>query len=186
MYLEKRAVEKKRTRVKSLTKVDLVIDLSFCFVLRPPFVPSTRRPAQKRNLGQGNLDFLFSAKFFGDLRPALLVALSSFFITTPFLLLSRKPSPMSKTEIAQHLSKKKATLYGHEWCIYCKKQLDIFGDDRHLIEYVNCTAPDQRERCARANIQSVPTWEIQTLEGPVRKSGLMNLKELQQWSGFQK
>jgi len=54
------------------------------------------------------------------------------------------------------------TMYGTYWCGFCVKQLNMFGEHRPEVPYVECGIPGKRgyisEECAKLNIDALPTW----------------------------
>lgn len=59
---------------------------------------------------------------------------------------------------AKCLSAKDITMYGTEWCSYCKKQKEEFGKSFQYVNYVDCDF--QRSECDKAGVRSYPTWQI--------------------------
>ncbi len=80
-------------------------------------------------------------------------------------------------ELAQCLTDNDVKMYGTEWCSYCKKQKELFGDSFELIDYIDCDKDPSA--CKAAGITGYPTWVIdgdnyagvQPLERLARLSG---------------
>lgn len=79
--------------------------------------------------------------------------------------------------LAQCLTEKGVKMYGTDWCGYCKKQKESFGDSFQYVDYVNCD--ENRQECQEAGVRGYPTWKIdgenypgfQSLDGLVALSG---------------
>ena len=65
---------------------------------------------------------------------------------------------IASKEFAQCITEKGAVMYGTDWCKFCKKQKEMFGENFKYVEYVNCD--EQREVCVEKGIQGYPTWHI--------------------------
>ena len=61
-------------------------------------------------------------------------------------------------EFASCLTENGAVFYGTEWCGYCGKQKEMFGETFEEITYVDCGA--NPEACQEAGIEAYPTWVI--------------------------
>jgi glutaredoxin len=86
--------------------------------------------------------------------------------------------------LAAHLKRTGVKMYGTYWCPYCKRQKKILGETVfRSIQYIECDAQGanpQPQRCVKANIESVPTWEIKGQFYPGEKT----LRELAVLSGY--
>jgi uncharacterized membrane protein/glutaredoxin len=87
--------------------------------------------------------------------------------------------------LAEHLSEQGVIFYGASWCPHCQEQKRLFGASAVRLPYIECSpagpnAP-QAPSCARAGIQSYPTWIIggQTIAGEV-----LTLAQLAVAAGF--
>ncbi len=67
-------------------------------------------------------------------------------------------APGEYDKFAQCLTDNGATMYGAEWCGYCKKQKQMFGDSFQHINYVEC--PQNEELCSEKGVTGYPTWII--------------------------
>jgi glutaredoxin len=88
-------------------------------------------------------------------------------------------------EVAVHLRKIGAKMYGTYWCPYCTRQKEMFGQAFSQINYVECDPRGQNPQpslCQTAGIQALPTWEINGRRYP----GLLSLPDLARLSGYQK
>jgi len=86
-------------------------------------------------------------------------------------------------DFANCVTESGATFYGAYWCPHCKEQKDVFADSVGLINYVECSLPNnagQTEACKDAGIQSYPTWEF---EDESRQSGFVPLVNLAEKTG---
>jgi uncharacterized membrane protein len=79
--------------------------------------------------------------------------------------------------LAEHLTEQGVIFYGASWCPHCQEQKRLFGASAVRLPYIECSpagpnAP-QAPSCARAGIQSYPTWVIggQTIAGEVLTLG---------------
>jgi len=91
--------------------------------------------------------------------------------------------PMARA-LAEHLSNIGAKMYGSFWCPHCQDQKAMFGKSANRLPYIECSpngqgAP-QAEECAKAGIQSYPTWFI----NGKRLEEVMPLNKLAEESGF--
>jgi len=75
---------------------------------------------------------------------------------------------------AQCLSDSDAKMYGTEWCGYCKKQKELFGDSFQYVDYTDCDK--DRDSCSSQNIEGYPTWKINGNSFP----GVQSLEDLSQ------
>lgn len=85
----------------------------------------------------------------------------SFFLISGLLLTlvlaacgEREPSKYDV--FAKCLTDNSFTMYGTEWCKFCKKQKEMFGASFDLVDYVDCDI--QKETCQAAGITGYPTW----------------------------
>jgi len=84
---------------------------------------------------------------------------------------------------AKCLNDNGAKMYGAFWCQHCQAQEKAFGSNWKFITYVECSTPDgtaQTPECAKAGIQSYPTWEF---KNGGRQSGELSFDQLSQLSG---
>jgi glutaredoxin len=62
-----------------------------------------------------------------------------------------------------HLKAQGVKMYGADWCGFCDRQKELFGEAFSEIDYIECDpsgANAQPKVCEQANIQVYPTWEI--------------------------
>jgi len=52
------------------------------------------------------------------------------------------------------LSEKGFVMYGSQYCGFCTKQKELFGDSFELVNYVECT--EQQDLCVEKGIEGVP------------------------------
>lgn len=86
-------------------------------------------------------------------------------------------------ELARHLARTKAVMYGVYWCPHCQEQKARFGDAAREIPYVECDprgAGARPDLCTVAGVRSYPTWVV----GNRRHEGILSLDELARMSGY--
>lgn len=91
--------------------------------------------------------------------------------------------PGKYDEFAQCVTESGAIFYGAYWCPHCKEQKEAFADSMGLINYVECSLPNnagQTQVCKDADIESYPTWEFG--EG-LRQSGFIPLQNIAERTG---
>lgn len=86
---------------------------------------------------------------------------------------SKKSPQKSAEELAVCLTQKGATMYGAEWCHFCKQQKDMFGTAFKKITYVEC--PDNEKLCTDLGIKGYPTWIFANGE---RSEGVVQFADL--------
>jgi glutaredoxin len=94
-------------------------------------------------------------------------------------------SSQAAIDLARHLTKINAKMYGAYWCPHCTHQREVFGQQAFaLINYIEC-APDgknaQPELCKTEKIQGYPTWKI----NGKTYLGVHSLEELASLSSYQ-
>jgi uncharacterized membrane protein len=91
----------------------------------------------------------------------------------------------SEIELAEHLTKTGAKMYGAFWCPHCHEQKLVLGKEATAkINYIECDAKGknpQPELCVKAGIKGYPSWEI---NGKL-ESGAKESKKLAELSGYQ-
>ena len=88
-----------------------------------------------------------------------------------------------QAELARHLARSKAVMYGAYWCPHCQEQKARFGHGRQrsALRRVRSQGAGARpDLCAIAGVRSYPTWVI----GSERREGVLTLEELARLSGF--
>ena len=86
-------------------------------------------------------------------------------------------------DLAAHLKKIGAKMYGAYWCPHCTRQKAMFGNASADIPYVECDPRGenpQPQQCRAAGIKGYPTWEINGKQFV----GVQSLEELAEVSGF--
>jgi glutaredoxin len=90
----------------------------------------------------------------------------------------------AKVALASHLKQVDAKFYGTYWCPYCHKQKELLGEQAmKQVNYIECDEKGKNPRpdlCQKANIKSLPTWEIKGQQYP----GMLSLKELADASDY--
>ena len=92
--------------------------------------------------------------------------------------------PMTRA-LAEHLTEEGALFYGASWCPHCQEQKRLFGASADRLPYVECSpagrnAPQSR-LCARAGVNTYPTWII---NGRAIVGEVLTLAQLANASGF--
>ena len=80
--------------------------------------------------------------------------------------------PGEYDSFAQCLTDAGVVMYGTDWCSYCQRQKDLFGNSFRLIESVDCDR--NRQECVVAGVTGFPTWKINGQLYP----GLQSLERL--------
>ncbi|MFM2302988.1 MAG: hypothetical protein RLZZ135_391 [Cyanobacteriota bacterium] len=94
-------------------------------------------------------------------------------------------SGTAEIELAEHLTKAGAKMYGSYWCPHCYEQKQLFGKQAwEKVTYIEC-APDavknpQPKVCEQAGIKGFPTWSI---DGK-NDAGVKKLAKLAQMTGY--
>lgn len=78
-------------------------------------------------------------------------------------------------EFAKCLASKNITMYGAEWCAYCKDEKTEFGKSFAYIPYVECTVETQK--CIDSGIDAYPMWIFPDGKKLVGKQGIERLSE---------
>jgi glutaredoxin len=90
----------------------------------------------------------------------------------------------AERELALHLKKIGAVMYGTYWCPYCNKQKQVFGDAISEIQYIECDPrgnDPHPELCDSFGVSGYPTWQINGRS----YSGSYALKDIATISGYQ-
>jgi uncharacterized membrane protein len=95
-------------------------------------------------------------------------------------------SGAAEIELAQHLKKIDAKMYGAFYCSHCYEQKQLFGKEafKGSINYVECHPQGNNPQialCEKEGITGFPTWDIQGKKYP----GTQPLEELAKSSGYQ-
>jgi len=96
---------------------------------------------------------------------------------------SNNDIPGQYDEFAKCLTESNLKMYGAYWCPHCQDQKETFGNSWKLVNYIECSLPNNAGRtvaCAQAGIQSYPTWELPNGE---RVLGYQSLEQLSEYSG---
>lgn len=109
------------------------------------------------------------------------------------LTTSAKPTPAevpiiiangsALTDLALHLKKINAKMYGAYWCPHCTQQKEMFGNAIKSINYVECDPRGENAKpslCQTAKVTGYPTWEINGKQ----YVGVQSLEELAKRSGY--
>ncbi|HZX45076.1 MAG TPA: hypothetical protein VFF28_05330 [Candidatus Nanoarchaeia archaeon] len=85
--------------------------------------------------------------------------------------------PGKFNDFAKCLTANNATMYGTEWCKFCKAQKQMFGKSFEYIDFVDCDR--YRQECLSAGANAYPAWKIN--DEPY--SGLQQLERLSALTG---
>ena len=86
-------------------------------------------------------------------------------------------------ELARHLARNNAIMYGAYWCAHCQEQKARFGSAAREVPYVECDPKGVGARpdlCNAAGVRAYPTWIV----GGQRREGVLSLEDLARMSGF--
>lgn len=95
-----------------------------------------------------------------------------------YLLVGGAQAKGQYDEFASCLTSKGAKMYGAYWCPHCVDQKKAFGNSWRLVNYVECSLPNNAgstPACNAAKIDSYPTWEF---AGGKRIGGVLSLQQL--------
>jgi glutaredoxin len=88
------------------------------------------------------------------------------------------------TDLALHLKKINAKMYGAYWCPHCTRQKELFGQSAiQSINYIECDPLGKNAKpslCKAAKVTGYPTWEINGKQ----YVGVQSLEELAASSGY--
>lgn len=89
-------------------------------------------------------------------------------------------------ELAKCLSQKGAKFYGTDWCSYCQKQKEVFGEAAQYLPYIECDSnkgtPEELALCQKDNVGGIPDWRFPNGE---QRTGVVQPEELAELSGCQ-
>ncbi len=86
-------------------------------------------------------------------------------------------------DLAAHLKKVGAKMYGAFWCPHCTRQKEMFGAVFRNIDYVECDPRGENPRpnlCRDAGIKGYPTWSVNGKQ----LVGVQSFEELAEASNF--
>jgi glutaredoxin len=78
---------------------------------------------------------------------------------------------------ARCLSENKVVMYGTEWCSYCNRQKELFGNSFREVTFIDCDK--NKALCQSEGITGYPTWKVNGNSYP----GLKTLTQLSEISG---
>ena len=94
-------------------------------------------------------------------------------IAVMYLLYPREKVFGTLDAFAQCLAEKNITMYGAEWCDFCKSEIKAFGGSFRFVPYVEC--PDEPRRCLALGVSGYPTWIFQDGRKLAGRQGLEKL-----------
>src|SRR3989344_854492 len=92
----------------------------------------------------------------------------------------------AKLGLAQCLVREEATMYGTDWCGWCNKQKEEFGEEAWNAfrkRYVDCSETGSEEdqaKCMKDNVNSYPYWRFKNGKDA---QGYLSLENLAKISG---
>jgi uncharacterized membrane protein/glutaredoxin len=98
----------------------------------------------------------------------------------------KSTSGAAEIELAEHLTKTGAKMYGAYWCPHCYEQKQLFGKQAwDKVNYIECAEDavknPQPKVCQQAGIKGFPTWSI---DGKSDSGGTKKLAKLAELSGY--
>lgn len=98
----------------------------------------------------------------------------------------KSASGAAEIQLAEHLTRAGAKMYGSYWCPHCYEQKQLFGKQAwEKVTYVECAADalkkPQPEVCTQVGIKGFPTWSI----GGKLDPGVKKLAKLAELTGYQ-
>lgn len=98
---------------------------------------------------------------------------------------ARRTSSYQSIELAQHLQRSGAVMYGAYWCPHCRNQKEMFGREAWaFIDYIEC-APQgfgsNSAMCLKQGVDGYPEWQFGNGK---RGHGEMTLDKIAELSGF--
>ncbi len=85
--------------------------------------------------------------------------------------------------LAQCLTDNGMKFYGADWCGWCKRQKELFGEAVNALPYIECVDEETQEmtaQCQEVGISSFPTWI--SADG-TKSPGYKSIEDLAQLSG---
>jgi hypothetical protein len=97
----------------------------------------------------------------------------------------KSTSSAAEIELAKHLTRSGAKIYGAYWCPHCYEQKQLFGKEAwQQIDRIECAEDaidkPQPKLCEQAGIKGFPTWSIDGKLNP----GVKKLSQLAQLTGY--
>src|SRR3989344_9053183 len=86
----------------------------------------------------------------------VLIAFLYFFTNWFSLITGYLKGTDATSSLASCLNEKGAEFYSSTYCADCEKQLEIFGNARESIKYVDCGK--EKELCQ--NVREIPAWYV--------------------------
>jgi hypothetical protein len=109
---------------------------------------------------------------------AIVLLIGVFYFMTKYITITTGyavNNDLTPEQLAKCLTEKGIKMYGSMYCPHCAEQKALFGDSFKLVNYVECTNPDNAAACA--GLKGVPAWDI---KGQIYygKQELSKLREL--------
>jgi hypothetical protein len=111
---------------------------------------------------------------------AIVLLICAFYFMTKYITVTTGYSvsnDITPEKLAKCLTEKGIKMYGSMYCPHCAEQKVLFGDSFKLVNYVECSNPDNADVCA--GLKGVPAWNI---KGQIYY-GKQELSKLQELSG---
>jgi hypothetical protein len=114
----------------------------------------------------------------------LAVALAILIVAWAIYYFAYYRKPVSTLDgFAKCVTKSGAKMYGAWWCPHCADQKELFGFAFQYVNYVECSAPEQRtesDTCKQAGIKNFPTWQF---SDGTRAEGSLHLQAISEKTG---
>jgi len=117
-----------------------------------------------------------NAKQVGTIIAISLIIIIALLVAPSFL---KKEDPAVSNNLdafAMCVAETEFTMYGAEWCLYCKKEREAFGSAWKYIPYVEC--PQNAQLCLSKGITGYPTWGSKDGTLYVGMQGLNRIAEI--------
>ncbi len=84
------------------------------------------------------------------------IFIASIIVVIVYVAYASFSGPGKYDGFAQCLTDKDITMYGAEWCHFCKQQKQLFGKSFQFVTYVEC--PQNQQLCDEKGVEGYPTW----------------------------
>lgn len=98
----------------------------------------------------------------------MLGAIVGILVIAGIFLINSSEEDVDVDSFAKCLTENGMIMYGTEWCGYCKKQKELFGDSFEFVNYIDCDK--EADICSVEGIRGYPTWKINGESYPGVKS----------------
>lgn len=84
------------------------------------------------------------------------IFIASIIVLIMYVAYASFSGPGKYDDFAQCLTDNSVTMYGAEWCHFCKQQKQLFGKSFQFVTYVEC--PQNQQLCDEKGVEGYPTW----------------------------